>query len=373
MRLPVALAAVLLAGCLSNGAAINTPPASPHFGLGLELPTEAPPPGPYLEGTDVTTFLAQLERGARTALEACGKPEATQYIVDGIRNSSTPLFAGTMGVYNACQGDLWSGAEAQARKAKQDGREGEVFGEALQRAQASLDNQTRRLDALAPPASVPEVQLQGKLMEQVLWRRAIVAAQPAAFEIYQKSRDEFELANILMSLQGVQTDELAQPALLMGSAGSRICNVPNVQAYESRVADKLAGALELAQKHGTAEESQFVNEVYGRLRLVTSPDIGFAIEHHWWQHLLREEMDLDHHTAYYQTYDDSALPSQSEAVLLVAQYWNTTRSLATDDRLQSLADQMQLPNPWGTDLLRPRLAAALSEMEWSYSQVECVG
>lgn len=373
MRWVAAWAVVLLAGCTGAGIPLDPqPPSPPSFGLGLPLPPDLPAVGVHLEGqAAVADFLADLEVAARAALVACGQPGAVPHVVDGLRNSSTPLFAGVMGVFNACEGDPWPGAQEKAREARAAGAEKALFDGLLARARTALENQTRRLDALPPPGSLPEVQFQGKLMEQALWRRAAIAAQPAAFAAYQETGDEFELANIVLSLQGVHTDEVAQPVLLAASFRPGMCLLPDAERHEDRVREKLRDALRLAERYGTDEEARYVNEVHGRLKLVSAPDIAFAAERGWWQHLLREEMDLDHHRAYYGTYDDPVLPDQSEAILLVARYWNGTRSLATDDRVQSLADQMQLTSPWGQDLIRPRLAAALAEMEWSYHQVRC--
>ena len=360
------LAMLVLSGCMT--APRET--AEPRYGLGLEIPSQLPPPGPYLEGSAVVhAFRQKVQAMLPQVLQACGANVTTAEIRKAL--DLDPLYAGVYGVYGQCQGDISAEANRIAREAKRNGTEEETYAHYVAQAKASLEREIALLDAAPTGGTVAEVEMVSKLQSEVLGRALAFETIQGWMDHYLNvSRDEFDLSNVFINLMSYETT--TKRILDTYEWTNSTCHIPNQDQLEQRVKDKLEHAIELARKWDNPETPEASN-AYGTLTQSFQPMIAFASEHDWWQLLLRDEMEMDHIIAEYETQGADALPTPEEARYLVALYWNQSRNLVFQDRLDSLADQMEyaLGGGWYEDDLRPRMALGLAQVEWTYSQVIC--
>ena len=370
-RLLAVALAILLAGCAKPDETEDAE-VEIRYGLGLEVPSPLPPRGPFLEGgTVVTDLRAKLEQMVPAVLEGCGAPFTPEEIASAM--DSDLLYASIYAVYNNCQRNLWPEAERMAKEAKRNGTEKQTHARYLSEARASIDRQARLIDTVSQGATVAEVEMVSKIQAQLIMKVVGLDTQQRAMDHYLNvSQDEFELANVFVGLMFGPDEATTQAILQTYPWTASSCRLPGAENLEARIYSKLEKALDLARQWERPGDAEFVNRPYGALLKGHVPMVAYASERDWWQVLLRVEMELDDIIAYYQTFEINILPTQDEARYLVALYWNQSRSLVIQDRLDSLAYQMEYTGlSWEENDLRARQALSLSKMEWTFAQVVC--
>ena len=374
-----------LAGPVPSGSSAELGDASPAsariapLGLGIDVPPELPPAGPFREDRQ---HLATLERfltdeGGRM-LGRCGHPDGSRTVKAELEDERH-LFA-VEGLISACSRPTQELDQFYADNAIRDGNEEHVRDDLHARAVSALANLTKRLDEHPGPGNAVEAQLLYALMVLHQFNRASIETAMLLWIPYEDGsrRDNLQLRNVYLNLLGPRAESEIMVELLDRYPWSGLtCSKPDMVALGDRVASTLSKAA--ASAEANAEDSDKKRRFwYGKLFNATIPNFEFYREHGWWLGMLAVEVKAEADLVYWdnRTYAP-AWPTMEEAKFLLAQKRNESRTLWHEEMLSQYLflfedEFMQSLHPWATFLEDgPPAFMADVATRWPYDGLVC--
>lgn len=354
----------LLAGC---GSAVG-PPDSDSSAL-------PPGPGAFREGdAAVDALAARLDAAFVTALEACAAPPAA---LEALRASleARNLLGAVWDLGDSCPSLTPDAVLAEARSAIGNGTEDAVFTGRQAQAQAAWSRLAGEVDRSFAPGTVLDAEVWATLMRRIAWLPLTFDTAAQAYAAYRDDGNEYNLATALYNLELPAASENATSAFLRSFAWSPgSCDPGDVPALGEAQERRVDHLLELARQLEPPSEGAPVSELYGSLEKGALPNVRLYREHGWWPALLAMEKTLSLDEGILDAHGADRLPTQEEAVAIVARELAHNRTLDGEEMLRTVEGQLgETSVPWDSDLERARKAWALPRMDSGFTSLACDG
>lgn len=367
----------MMAGCLAPDSSDELPI---RWGLGLTLPSQLPPPGPFREGTENTTALLQaMNRTIAQVLRDCHAEDPARASEEAWNiMASGRVYGGIRVAINAC-----SNRSEQARllteATRRNGTEWQVYSQLRQKAREAMAEMEDLLSRLPPPGSMADAQLLRSMMIRHTNLREFLGTADSLFEGYNKSRNPLNLESAFLNvLNPINGKDPTIFFLARWPWSSGICNPPDlarlVAWMDSEIEWILAEALRVEPPPKDAPlEDIPITEIYGAVLKSIEPAFRYYASLGWWPGMLADVHLLTWYRGVLETHAHNHLPTREEARYLVAVHQSRNRSWDTETQIQALQGRIDGPASWEAHEPEARQALALSKMRSGFSDLRCTG
>ena len=364
----------LLTGC-------SEPEAKPEdpivWGLGLDLPAELPPPGPFLEDdSELQHLFAFANESIRPMFDRCEHPDRPERFVSNLA-AKRDMYA-FIHLRDVCEKSDSQASRAAAMAAIANGTEVSEFQARSERMNATLDALVDALHALPTPRTRTDAEFHAWIAryvhERILYREGAISNYQSYIETKGQQYAEMHLINAFRTTFNVPRYAEAYLHFMQDydwTWQDGACALPAVEAAHAEIQASYDRALELAQDLADPDDAQWISTFYGDLVKIRKPSIAFYAREGFVPALLHLQHDLDFQVAYWENLTTDRRPTLEEAEWLIADHHARGRALAMEDVWTNEYAVMKQADFWEADPDTAVRPIALQAVHWRFADLQC--
>lgn len=337
--------------------------------------TESPAPGKFLEdAADLDRLVQFLNTTGRAKLQQCQLGDFFGF--ESLLRDRYYLAAVDTLLWQ-CSGFRDSYHQREGQTDHDRGLAEEKIRAVLERAPAEFNASVEAIDRMEFPANSLDLEVLGRVMKLVIWTDSAWQSVPEIVDDYLEKRERMMVEGVYLN---IYIPHEVRPVIEWFIANypwaPPVCQIDEAK-LQQRLGDVWGlfnATLAKAQRLRPPDEEISLSTNYGRLTQDFRPSMEYADRRGWWPATLWYEAMIASSSAYWDHRYDPVLPSQEEAIFLVASYLNESRNLVRDDELSKLQGNLpfrdwQAEPEWAAFTL----AYSPSTTPWTYGSLPCRG